>query len=517
MKLDNMKLALLIPILILLSALIINHAIDEKENGEWSKIYGIIGVAHDILKIKDGYLITGYCQPKGKEYLDDAFLLKIDKEGNEIWNRTYGGWREDVGKKIIETSDGYVIGGHTLSYGNGDADFWIIKVDKNGNEIWNKTYGGGRADFGEDIIKTSDNGYVMVGVTETFDLKGDVWVIKLDSEGNEIWNRTYGSWGESDWAESVLETEDGYLICGFTASYGSKEWDIWLLKIDKEGNEIWNRTYGYWDMEWSYKLLKVKDGYLIMGETTSTSTGWNDILLIKVDENGSEIWSRRYGGRDVEIGYDIKETKDGFIITGTTYSYNIGSFDIWLLKVDKNGNEIWNKSFGGRGDDWGYGVIFENNSYIVAGAISKIIPKNDDVKIEFHVWVAKCSDSSSISIKIEKPKEGYLYIFDREILPIGKTLAIGGITIMVEASNESLIKKVEIYISDRTYEYIPKAVIYEPPYEWKWNERTVHLRHPGYVIVGAYYGNAGAVAVDKIEVYIINPFPAPASAAAMHK
>jgi len=411
MKSDNMKLALLIPILILFSSLIINHPIDVKEDGEWSKIYGIIGVAHDILKIEGGYLVTGYCQPKGKEYLDDTFLLKIDRNGNEIWNRTYGDWREDVGEKIVETEDGYVIGGYTLSYGNGDADFWIIKVDENGNEIWNKTYGGSKTDFGKDVIKTSDNGYVMVGETETFDLEGDAWVIKSDSQGNEIWNKTYGSQEKWDYAESVLETEDGYLISGLTASYGSKEWDIWLLKIDKEGNEIWN------------------------------------------------------------------------------------------------------KSFGGRDHDWGYGVICENNSYIVAGAISKIIPKNDDVKIEFHVWVAKCSDSPPISIKIEKPKEGYLYIFDREILPLGKTLMVGGITIMAEVSNESLIKKVEIYISDRTYEYIPKAVIYEPPYEWKWNERTVHLRYPAYIIAGAYYGNAEAVAVDKMEVYIVNPFPAPASAA----
>ena len=125
---------------------------DEKENDEWSKIYGIVGVAHDILKIRDGYLITGYCQPKGKENLD-VFLLKIDKDGNEIWNKSFGGWKEDVGEKIIETSDGYIIGGYTESYGNGDADFWIIKVDENGNEIWNRTYGGSRTDFGKDIIK----------------------------------------------------------------------------------------------------------------------------------------------------------------------------------------------------------------------------------------------------------------------------------------------------------------------------------------------------------------------------
>ncbi len=387
-----MKLASLIPILILSSILIINHPMDEKENDEWSKIYGIIGVAHDILKIRDGYLIRGYCQPKGKENLD-AFLLKIDSQGNEIWNKSFGGWKEDVGEKIIETSDGYIIGGYTESYGNGDADFWIIKVDENGNEIWNKTYGGNRTDFGMDIIKTGDNGYIMVGETETFDLEGDVWVLKLDGQGNEIWNKTYGSRGENDYANSVLETEDGYLISRFTSSYGSKAWDIWLLKIDKNGNEIWNKTYGYWDMEWSNKLLRVKDGYLILGETTSTSTGWNDILLIKVDENGNEIWSRTYGGRDVEIGYDIKETEDGFIIAGTTDSYNIGTFDIWLLKIDKGGNEIWNKSFGGRDHDWGYGVICEDDPYIVAGAISKIIPRDDGMKIAPHVWVAKCSDS----------------------------------------------------------------------------------------------------------------------------
>ena len=514
MKFDSMKLALLIPILILLSAFIIDHSIEEKEK-EWNKIYGIIGVAYDILKIENGYLVTGRCQPEEKEYFD-AFLLKIDKNGNEIWNRTYGGWGEEVGKKIIETVDGYIICGYTLSYGNGESDFWVVKVDKNGNEIWNRTYGGSRTDFGMDIIKTNDNGYMIVGETESFDLEGDAWVVKLDENGNEIWNKAYGSRGKWDYASSVLETDDGYLISGLTSSYGSKEWDIWLLKIDKEGNEIWNKTYGFWDMEWSYDLLQLKDGYLIMGVTTSTPTGWNDIWLIKVDENGNEIWNKTYGGMGVESGFDIKETKDGFIIAGTTdsYNFNIGIFDIWLLKIDKEGNEIWNKTYGGRDHDWGYGVIYEGNSYIVTGAISKIIPQDNNVRIEPHVWVAKCSDSPPINVMIERPKKGYLYIFDKEILPFRKTLAIGGITIRAVASNASLINRVEFYVYEKTYEYIPRAVIYEPPYEWEWKERTICIRHPAYVIVAAYYGNAGAVAVDKRGVYIINLIPVPSSTSA---
>ncbi|RLF37596.1 MAG: hypothetical protein DRN03_02055 [Thermoplasmata archaeon] len=506
---SSMKLISLgIPVLILLSTLAMNHlhCAGEKESKEWSKTY-MAGVAEDILKTRDGYLLTGYYI--GKDYDFDAFLLKIDKEGNEIWNKTYGGCKEDIGYKIIEVEDGYIVGGYTESYGNGGADFWIIKVDKDGREIWNKTYGGKRSDFGKDIIKTSDDGYIMVGETETFDLRGDVWVVKLDSQGNEVWNRTYGTWGKSEGASRILETEDGYIVSGFTSSYGNGGWDIWLIKIDREGNEIWNKTYGYWDMEWSYDLLKVSDGYLIMGETTSTPTGWNDILLIKVDKNGKEVWSRRYGEKGVEIGHDIKETKDGFIIAGTTDSYtlSVGIFDIWLLKIDKEGNEIWNKTFGSRGTDWGRGVICEEDSYIVAGAITKIIPRDGNVKREFRVWVARCSDSPPISVKIEKPKEGYLYIFDREILPLGKTFIIGGITIKVAASNESLIKRVEIYVSDRTYEYIPKTVIYEPPYEWKWNERALYLANPEVIIVGAYYGDAEAVAVDKVLVYIINLFP----------
>ncbi len=513
MKFKNMKLALLIPMVILLgtlivNSLIVNYNIDEEENGEWSKIYSI-GIAYHILEIKDGYIVTGGCQTKGGEYFD-VYLLKIDEEGNEIWNRSYGGWEEDFGEKVIETEDGYIIGGYTESYGKGGADFWIIKVDKEGNEIWNKTYGGNRTDFGIDIIKTMDNCYVMVGVTETLDMKGDAWLIKLDSEGKQIWNRTYGTYGEVDYAHSILETEDGYLICGFTSSYESKEWDTWLIKIDKEGNEIWNKTYGFWNMEWGNKLLKLNDGYLIMGETDSTPTGWNDIWLIKIDKEGNEIWNKTYGGSGVETGFDIKETKDGFIISGTTgsYEFRIGSFDIWLLKIDKEGNEIWNKTYGGRGDDWGCSVVYEDNSYIVAGNFVKVTREDNKVEMESHVWVAKCSDSLPISVIIDKPKEGYLYIFDREILPIGKTLAIGGITIRVVSSNASLINRVEFYISKGTYEYIPREVDYSPPYEWKWNERVIRVRDPAYVVVGAYYGNAGAVAVDKIGVYIINLFPA---------
>jgi len=476
---------------------------------EWNKKYKGLGDSGFLDMAKDGndFILVGSTGRNPLEYR--LWIIKVDEEGKILWQRTFGGkrgtdnraWSVDVDK------DGYIVGGITNSFGHGDYDFWIIKIDKNGNVRWNKTYGGKDLDWLVKVIKTKD-GYVAIGHTYSFGKS--LLVLKLGKEGNVIWQKTYQE-GRGIDGSDVIEIKDDYIISGIVDT-SNEGWDVWAAKIDEEGNILWNRTYGWWNFEFRAFIRKVDDGYVIAGYTDSTSTGNSDAYLIKIDDEGNVIWKKKYGGWNEEQIYDIEITDNGYVLCGVDESYNVGGFDAWLLKVDKNGNEIWNKSFGGRGEDYAEAVIPMDNGYIWAGTFEKVYPLLHTARESG--WLVKCDDEMPPKIKIIKPKENSLYIFDREIMPYDKTIVIEGITVVAD-SNSSKIKRVEFYvISEFVYDYNPRRIDYSPPYKWKCKKLDVGL--PILITVAAYYGNAGAVAVDKIELYIINPFPAPSSAS-MHK
>ncbi len=381
-------------------------------------------------------------------------------------------------------------------------------IGMSSNGEWNKIYENfaGEA-FG--IIKVN-GGYAITGgcmAQNTSWSKSDVFLLKIDENGSIIWNKTYGG-KDYERGEDILKTEDGYIICGVTASYGKEgHWDAWVIKIDEHGNEIWNKTYDHGDMEWATRIIKVGNGYIVCGNTIGTPpSGW----LIKVDNQGDEIWNKTYGGRDVERFLDIAETDNGYILAGTTATYDVGFTDGWLLKIDKQGNEIWNKTFGRRFGDSIHGCLYDNGTYILAGGSYDVFLENGKTGADPRIWVIKCADYPPPEIKMTRPKSDYLYLFDREIMPAKRTLILGGITVVAEV-NDSMedVNRVEFYLaSEKMYDYEARAVLYNPPYEWKWNSFSVGLRTPYTITAGAYYGNAGGVIADnKVEVYIVNLAP----------
>ena len=174
-----------------------------------------------------------------------------------------------------------------------------------------------------------------------------------------LWTRRFGGDGDDNSRSMKITTDGGYIICGSTNSIGAGDYDVWLIKTDSNGNEVWNETYGGGgtDQGWSVQQTH-NGGYIITGLTYSYSVGGNgDVWLLKVDPDGDEEWNQAFGGSDYDEGSCVQQTSDnGFIITGRTGSYGNGSYDYWLIKTDSLGNEEWNQEFGGIGYDWAFYV-----------------------------------------------------------------------------------------------------------------------------------------------------------------
>jgi len=303
--------------------------------------------------------------------------------------KTFGGRKGDVGNSVLQTKDGgFIIAGRTKSFGNGGYDGWLIKVDLNGNEEWEKTFGGNKDDRCNSIQQTMDGGFVIIGFTESIGSGGkDVWLVKTDLNGNEEWTKTFGG-SSDDIGSSVQPTTDGFIIIGNTESFGSGKSDVWLIKTDSDGNEVWNKTFGGIKEDRGESVQNITDGFIIAGRTKSFGNGGYDVWLIKTDSNGKEEFNKTFGGTEDDFGKSIQNITDGFIIAGRTKSFGDNDQNVWLIKTDFDGNEVWNKTFGENIDNIGNSVQqTTDGGYIITG-FTKIYKSGVDFPI-FNVLLIK--------------------------------------------------------------------------------------------------------------------------------
>jgi uncharacterized delta-60 repeat protein len=275
-------------------------------------------------------------------------------------------------ESLIQTSDGgYAITGYTESFSAGSCDVYVIKLDANGNLQWTKTIGGKKEDFGHSLIQTSDGGYAIAGSTRSFGAgKADVYVVKLDANGNLQWTKTIGG-PESEIGESLIQTSDGgYLIAGYTESFGAGDRDVYVVKLDANGNLQWTKTIGGKDWDEGSSLIQTSDGgYTIAGTTTSFGAGLSDAYLVKLNANGNLQWTKTIGGKWWDSGNSLIQTSDGgYTIAGTTFSFGAGNGDVYVVKLDAKGNLQWTKTIGGKWWDSGNSLIqTSDGGYTIAG------------------------------------------------------------------------------------------------------------------------------------------------------
>jgi len=260
--------------------------------------------------------------------------------GQIKWIKTYGSGG-DVGFSVQQTLDGgYIIAGITWSFGADYEDVYLIKTDAYGNVEWTKTYGGNAGDQSYSVQQTQDGGYIIAGETESGAGRHDVYLIKTDVYGNVEWTKTYGG-GDWDLGCSVQQTQDGgYIIVGATESFGAGEFDVYLIKTDAYGNVEWTKTYGGSYNDCGLSVQQTEDGgYIIAGYTYSFGAGKGDVYLIKTDAYGNVEWTKTYGGGGDDRGGSVQQTQDGgYIIAGATGSFGAGSWDVYLIKTDAYGN-----------------------------------------------------------------------------------------------------------------------------------------------------------------------------------
>lgn len=353
-----MQKKLLLLSIFLLSFFAIGVAVASEENGipieQWNKTYGKATVYSHVQTSDGGYFLAGI-------YHFDAFLIKTDSNGNEVWSKTFN---RKIVNSIQQTNDGgCVMAGSASTELFKDDESWLIKVDKNGDEIWNKTFGGALSGRLFSIIQTSDGGYVMAGMTEK--TLQDALLIKTDSEGNKQWSKAFG---RNKRAYSVVEDHDGGFVIGgdkiMRQGMNYMGSDILLIKTDSSGNQQWSKTFDKEYSDLAFSVLKSKDGGFVLAGTAG-----GDILLIKTDSSGNEEWSKTFGGKNKDEAKSAVQTIDGgYALAGMTNSFNSFRDDAWLIKIDSSGNEEWNMTFGGSGEDHVHSLIEAiDGSYVLAG------------------------------------------------------------------------------------------------------------------------------------------------------
>ncbi|TKJ41938.1 hypothetical protein CEE36_07740 [candidate division TA06 bacterium B3_TA06] len=303
----------------------------------------------------------------------DIWLLKTDAQGDTLWTKTYGGQAPEYCYCGQQTVDGgYILAGYTESFGAGIRDIWLLKTDEAGDTLWTKTYGGPQYDAAYWVQQTEDGGYIITGHRDgpNYYMSGDMWLLKTDPHGDTMWTRTYGE-DRTDFGNHVSQTSDGgYIIACYALYSQATSKAIAIMKTDSAGDTVWTYRAGS-----SMNCIQqtTDNAYVSAGQTND-----GDLVLVKLDEDGSLVWEKTYGDMredHYDFGYCVQETSDGCYIVAGAYSwewsgYSFENGDAWLLKTDSEGDTLWTRLYGEnpQEDDARWVLQTSDGGYILTGS-----------------------------------------------------------------------------------------------------------------------------------------------------
>jgi len=326
----------------------------------------------------------------------DVYLVRVDADGETLWTRTFGGANEDRGTSVCQTTDGcFVVGGATWSFGADNGDVYLVKTDTLGDTLWTRRFGGRSYDQGFSVQQTFDGGYIITGTTQSYGAGlEDVYLVKTDAQGDTMWTRTYGG-SDYDYGQAASQTTDGgFIIAGATRSFG-RGYDFYLVKTNPDGDPVWSRTFGGDSNDLGYEVQQTADsGYVVVGYTESFGAGRRDVYLVKTNADGETLWTHTFGGTQIDEGYSVKQTDDGgYVVAGVTKSFGAGSHDAYLVRTDANGETLWTRTFGGAAGDGANSVQqTSDGGYIIAGATFSYGAGESDV------WLIKTDSLGNVGV-----------------------------------------------------------------------------------------------------------------------
>ncbi|MBK6913603.1 MAG: T9SS type A sorting domain-containing protein [Ignavibacteriales bacterium] len=278
----------------------------------------------------------------------NIWFLRLNSDGDTLWTKTYGGGGEDYGYSLKKTEDGgFIIAGTTNSYGVGEFDFYVIRIDSIGDTLWTKTFGGENNDYAWSVDITLDGGFVIAGEKNAFPETPDGMIIKINESGELIWEK-FISTSNPEYLYSISSSADGtYSLAGYAYLNFSAGFNAWLLKLTSIGDSSWSKYFGGELTQRFYSHgITNKSSFICVGRTLLSLGGLPDLYIVKTDSLGNEIWTRSFDyDNDSDEGYSVQQTLDGgYIITGQGRPFD-GLGLMWIIKTDSLGNMLWDKTF----------------------------------------------------------------------------------------------------------------------------------------------------------------------------
>lgn len=408
---------------------------------------------------QNNIIVTGYSVDKSDNKAN-IYTIKYDNDGNEIWNASYDSGIDDVGFDLtVDSKDNVIIIGFSGSNNNWNGSFVVIKYNQDGEEQWSRTYSRGTSAFVGGIVTDSNDNIIISGsIGDINQMNVSAWTIKMDSNGNEIWNKVF----RESWSDFSLGTtigpQNNIIIVGITVSpmIGG---GFSLINYDENGNVLWWRSYGgnqAWDV-----ALDSKGNIIIVGDYYSFEDEYTNWYIIKCDSYGEPLWTKEYdsGSADSSMGVAV-DSHDNVIVSGYCSFSNPQKYEHCLIIYDENGKEICMKRPEIKGTLMDVAVD-HGDIIIVTGSKKPFNMGNSDF------YTDKYLDITPPSVQMEKPEENNFYLFNIKLFSLPKnTIIIGGLTISMNIDDPNDVVKVEFYVDNQIMETITEA-----PFEWTWGDK----------------------------------------------